>query len=328
MTIVVATCNRHALLREAILSVAAQSCAPKRVVVVDDASERPVDAEELRSAAPALALDVLRHSERRGGPAAKNTGAAAAHTPLIAFLDDDDLLHCSYVERVTATFATEPSLEVLFVGVLPFGTGAVVKERLYGRVIPALIDDVRSSVVAPGVRVFERDLMRHLLWSVPIAFQRPVVRRDAFRRLGGYRPVRTWWDGELAIRAAALATTGLLEERLNLWRVDGQGFYTDADTLLRECEADVTIKERVLADLGGPGAPLPEAKLWCRQAAADARMEFARALLSTGQRRRSWQQWRHAMELDPSLRRARFALRLAAPVGRSLDPTETRAPAG
>ena len=89
VSIVVPTRNRAPLLGRTLASALAQRLVPLEVIVVDDAST---------DATPALLdeigddrLRTVRHPQRCGVAAARNTGVAAAAGRWVAFLDDDDL---------------------------------------------------------------------------------------------------------------------------------------------------------------------------------------------------------------------------------------------
>ena len=87
VTVVIPTHNRHALLMEALESVADQDWPSWECIVIDDGSEPPV------SLPAGLSQAKLVRRAIRGGPAAaRNTGLRAASGRFIAFLDDDDLM--------------------------------------------------------------------------------------------------------------------------------------------------------------------------------------------------------------------------------------------
>jgi glycosyltransferase involved in cell wall biosynthesis len=85
VSVVIPTRNRDRLLRETLASVLAQRDVSVEVIVVDDASTDAI----LRHGEPRVR--VIRHATTRGPNAARNTGAAAAAAPWIAFVDDDDV---------------------------------------------------------------------------------------------------------------------------------------------------------------------------------------------------------------------------------------------
>lgn len=101
LTVVVPTTGeRVSELARALSSVAAQTLQPQAVLVVvdgDEATRRAV-AARLRDSVDR----VLHTGSRRGVSAARNLGARAATTPMLAFLDDDDRWKPSHLERAFA----------------------------------------------------------------------------------------------------------------------------------------------------------------------------------------------------------------------------------
>lgn len=72
------------------------------IVVVDDGS---ADAGAVREVARAAGARVLRHEVPRGPAASRNAGAAAATTPLVAFLDSDVVPEPGWLDVLLAHFA-------------------------------------------------------------------------------------------------------------------------------------------------------------------------------------------------------------------------------
>jgi glycosyltransferase involved in cell wall biosynthesis len=87
VSVVIPTYNRVEPLQRSVASVLAQSHAAFEILVVDDASQVPVD-PALLPADPRITI--LRHAQNRGVSAARNTGIAAAKGRYVAFLDSDD----------------------------------------------------------------------------------------------------------------------------------------------------------------------------------------------------------------------------------------------
>jgi glycosyltransferase involved in cell wall biosynthesis len=104
ISIIVATCNRHALLAR-LIDAMERLDYPKEsieVVVVDDGSDPPV-----RLPAAGVRVQVLR--QPRGGPAsARNAGIRAATGELIALLDDDCLPHADWLQRLSQAYLAHP----------------------------------------------------------------------------------------------------------------------------------------------------------------------------------------------------------------------------
>ena len=84
-SVVVPTCNRPALLAEAIASVLAQTVDGFEIIVVDNGSDPPA------AVADDPRLRLVRLPGIRGPAAARNAGVDAARGRHLAFLDDDDL---------------------------------------------------------------------------------------------------------------------------------------------------------------------------------------------------------------------------------------------
>jgi hypothetical protein len=83
--------NRPALLREAVVSVLAQTYRPFEIIIVDDGStdETGREAEALANAHPNIRVF---HRDNGGPGAARETGRLAARGQFIQYLDSDDLL--------------------------------------------------------------------------------------------------------------------------------------------------------------------------------------------------------------------------------------------
>jgi mycofactocin system glycosyltransferase len=105
VTVVVPVRDRPAGLRRLLDALAAAE-GPAEVIVVDDGS---ADAAGCRAAAEGSALGdrvrLVRHPRSRGPAAARNTGAAAARTELVAFLDSDVVPSPSWLAPLLAHLA-------------------------------------------------------------------------------------------------------------------------------------------------------------------------------------------------------------------------------
>jgi glycosyltransferase involved in cell wall biosynthesis len=88
ISVIIPTKNRAHYLGGALSSVLNQSFGDLEVLVIDDASED--NTEEVVRSFRDPRIRYMRHSESRGGSAARNTGIRNAVGLLIGFLDDDD----------------------------------------------------------------------------------------------------------------------------------------------------------------------------------------------------------------------------------------------
>ncbi len=108
-SVVIPAYNAAKTIEEALQSILAQNVPPERIVVVDDGSTDDTGAH-------AEALDrrvtVIRQ-RNQGCGAATTAGIAAVTTPLIGFLDSDDLWLPRKAERQIALLAARPDLAAL-----------------------------------------------------------------------------------------------------------------------------------------------------------------------------------------------------------------------
>lgn len=111
--VVIPTYDRPVALRRCLDSLAAQRYPRGRfeVIIVDDGSpEFPADV--LAAYDPQLRLTL--HRQVHAGPAAaRNTGAAAARSKFLAFLDDDCRAHPDWLQEFDVAFRARPSRHLL-----------------------------------------------------------------------------------------------------------------------------------------------------------------------------------------------------------------------
>jgi len=301
VSVVLPTHNRPQLFAEAVGSLATQRFRDLEVIVVDDASSPPAAPD-----AAGLSLRIVRHDQVQGGGAAKNTGARAARGELLAFLDDDDLYAPAYLER-------NPQLDLVFMGVDWFGSRADYGRGAYEKGMATVASIARGQPAPDGTLLFDRRLLlQALLRLVPMAFQRPVVRRAAFERIGAYRPECLLWDCDWALRAALVCDAGLVAEPLYRQRADAQGISSQPERALDQIRSNAEMKQRSL-DLN---ASRP-ASAQLRQAASQACSDLAYQLLQRGGDHEAWRTWFRSARLHPRLAHAKLAARLAqAALGR------------
>lgn len=266
VSVILPTHNRPRLLAEALDSLNKQTFMDTEVVIVDDASVPPVTLNKPR-------LRIIRHDISHGGATTKNTGIRHASGKVLAFLDDDDLYAPQYLERALEVLDHYPEIDVVFMGVSWFGTAATWGQKNYNVAMSKCLAEAGGKAITNDLIVFDEKLVNALLNSVPMAFQRPVVRADAFARIGEYRPDCLLWDCEWAINAALNARTALITEGLYFQRVDGQGFSSKPNRILEHMNSGIEIKDRLLRQARG-GRSTKFAPLF-RRAAAEAWFNLA-----------------------------------------------------
>jgi glycosyltransferase involved in cell wall biosynthesis len=176
-SVVICTRDRPDQLARCLISFKDQTLAPAEVIVVDNAS---VD-DRTRSFALEAGVHYIREN-RPGLDIARNTGAAAASSPILVYTDDDTVLHPSWLQRMVAAF-DDPAVWAVTGQVLPAeletaaqavfekawgGLGKGYERRDYG---PAFYEHTRRK----GCPAWEIGA------GANMAF-----RREVFDRLGGF----------------------------------------------------------------------------------------------------------------------------------------------
>ncbi|PZU51439.1 MAG: hypothetical protein DI561_16950 [Thauera sp.] len=244
VSIVLPTHNRPRLLEEAINSLLAQTYSNWKLFVVDDASEPPAEATQDSR------ITILRNVNSTGGAAAKNIGIEHSQGEIVAYLDDDDLYAPMYLETAVRFLNNHPDFDLVFMGVSWFGERGEAGEKAYQHAMASLFDAAPPEPIADDEFFFPNDkLFEALLRTVPMAFQRPVVRRSALRKIGNYQTDVLLWDSDWAIRAALRANCALINSGLYLQRAQGQGFSSQQNRYAEHFSSNVKMKERLLKDL-------------------------------------------------------------------------------
>ncbi len=257
VAVVIPAYNSQRFLAEAIASVKAQSEAPAELLIVDDGSR-----DESASLAEGLGERCIRREN--GGPgAARNTGVAATSSPLIAFLDADDLFTPDKLARQVAHMAKSDCVacggDALL---LRPGQSAVAGERKNGAAqVPGRVD---------------REL---LLRSNPLICSSMMIRRSAFDAIGGFdedRDLIATEDYDLWLRVLAEGPIDYLDEALAVYRL---GPWSLSDNELFAAGID-KIMAKVLA--GSPQDSLLEQQTELRRGRARIDLAYDRLLAGDG----------------------------------------------
>lgn len=145
VTVVITCFNQAGSILRSVESVRAQTYAPNRVIVVDDASNDEETQKTLAVLQKDPSLDIVRRRSNGGPSAARNTGIKRVSTSLVVVLDGDDFLEPGYIEatraelmadeRVFAASSWMRTFGVLNATVKPSGGG--VQEFLCRNCAPA-----------------------------------------------------------------------------------------------------------------------------------------------------------------------------------------------
>jgi len=184
VSIIIPTCNRPDLLKEAIDSVLCQSYLHWEIVVIDDTASGRL---------PECLADLSRNEKivfrdraggRSGAPACRNQGAEIARGDYLIFLDDDDCLAPSCLEDRVSAMEKHPELDFM--------------------VFPCAIfrDTPEDMNVLHNVRTDQDDLDRFLLLDTPWQTAGPIWRRRAMARVGDWNEaLPSFQDWDFHVRA-------------------------------------------------------------------------------------------------------------------------------
>lgn len=237
VTVVIPTHDRLALLLETLRSVTAQQPCP-RIVVVDDGS---TDGTSERLAGQDV--EVVRNPAGGwGSGGARNAGLEVVDTPLVAFVDSDDLLLPGALEALAATLARAPEAP------FAFGWGLAARRAPGGW--------TADGVLAPWPS--ERDRMPGAIYarnSVPSSGA--LVRTDAARAIGGYDTSLTYSeDQDFWLRLAGRAAPALVGQLVVVHRRHTGNRHSSAiasrddDTITARSAADPRFAPALPARLG------------------------------------------------------------------------------
>jgi glycosyltransferase involved in cell wall biosynthesis len=196
--VVVITYNRTALLAQALESVLRQTRPADALLVVDDGSTESTAALQQRVG------DAVRwHRQENAGPSvARNTGLALSTTDTLLFLDDDDLLEPTALERLEAALVATPD------AVLAYCRTRLIAEE------GTVLEDLWPKQDAEG------DVWDLLVQENFICMGAALVRRAALVAENGWlTTMRRNEDWDLWLRLAEKGTFARVREPLFSYRI-------------------------------------------------------------------------------------------------------------
>jgi glycosyltransferase involved in cell wall biosynthesis len=252
VSVVIATCNRAALVIQAIESVLGQSYHDFEIVVCDDGSTDDTAAQVARFGPPVGYL-ALPHTGCPG--AARNRGIDAARGEWVAFLDDDDLWEADKLARQIELLDRSPGLDLVY-----------TDRRV--RSLDASLSPTIETPAGPG------DLLELILNRQMPCICTVLVRRETLRRAGGFdEELDTGEDLDLMLRLAPRARVAGVPQPLVIVRRQPGSVSEQAG--IRTFENAIDVLERWRASRAGPAhqrrrARRMLAQLHARLAAAQA----------------------------------------------------------
>ncbi|MFL6261010.1 MAG: glycosyltransferase family 2 protein [Thermoanaerobaculia bacterium] len=212
VSVVIPTRDRRALLKRSLASVFAQTFVDYEVIVVDDGSEVAVDCVKCGD----RRVRVIRHLERMGAGAARNTGLAAAVGEFIAFLDDDDEWHADKLAlQVNALHDAGPDAVLAY-------CGYELTLTQTGRVLERFAPD-------PTLLTF-RDFFRRTYFGCSM----PLIRASSLRAVGGFDThLGGMQDRDLWLRLATHGRFVPVERVLVVCHVHGPSISTNVNVKIQ-----------------------------------------------------------------------------------------------
>lgn len=131
LSVVIPTRNRPQLVCEAIESALSQREGHVEVIVVDDGSTD--DTADVIARRFGSRVQLLRHEERRGPGASRNTGIRIARGHLVSFLDDDDLWLPGKLDAEISVLEQFSGAKAVVSDTLIFVNGERVEKSFFGR---------------------------------------------------------------------------------------------------------------------------------------------------------------------------------------------------
>jgi len=331
VSIIIPTRDRPTLLQEALESAVGQSYRPAEIIIVDDGSRQPVDEHALTSRF-GPSLRVVRNNVSHGLAFSRHRGVAEARGDYVIHLDDDDLLDPDTIATSLSVLQKHPDLDLVFINARGFGPQSEHFNHVQPKAIERVISLGSGKHSHSDLVCFGPQLTRALLQTVPIAFQRVMLRRETWHAISALRcrayrvestisddnaarlaitgPLR---DSEWALYAAAICRgTALIDRPLYLQRCAGQGYSSKPENKGAHMQQGLLIKQQLYRAANR----LPELRPWkseIRDSLASAHFNSAYHHFQSGRRTASWHELERALLLKPSIPYARFAIRMWLP---------------
>jgi glycosyltransferase involved in cell wall biosynthesis len=200
ISVVTATYNRAAMVRQAVEGALTQTRSAGEILVMDDASTDGT-AEELEDLFAGRGVRVLRRASNSGGVESWNDAVAQARGDYIALCADDDRWLPDHLEASAGYLDRHPEAGLVHSGFVDFverpGYESMEPRRLRSR---------------EPLEIRRDGLIRYLTryYDYPFHVSTLVLRREVWERAGGLNPAYTLADTNWFVRAVELVPAVLL----------------------------------------------------------------------------------------------------------------------
>lgn len=184
VSIIIPLYNRETLVRETLSSVQAQTYSNWECIIVDDGStDNSLEVVQELANIDARIRVFERHREPKGAPTCRNIGIQEAKGDFILFLDSDDLLAETCLEKRLEAFAKHPDSSYLVFATVLFKQ----KPDDYG-VLPNILHKDTD------------DLTRFIAYDYPWNICAPLYRKSVFKAIRFDETLACHQDLDLAVR--------------------------------------------------------------------------------------------------------------------------------
>lgn len=195
VSVIIPAYNRIELLKEAVESVLSQTYRGFELIVVDDGST-----EDVKAALSSFGKEIvhLRHDERRGPSAARNSGIKASRSPFVAFLDSDDRFDRAKLEIQLKRMKEDPSRLISHTNEIWYRRGELLPQK--------------KKHAKPAGHIFEKCLPLCV-----VSMSTVVARRELFDEIGLFdEELPCCEDYDLWLRASVTRPFLFIEEPLTI----------------------------------------------------------------------------------------------------------------
>ena len=305
---------------EAIESVGNQTYPESEIIVIDDGSTPPIDLTPQREAV-IQNITLLRNDSPLGQATSREKGEKRATGDFIFQLDDDDRLAPESLANGISVFDDHPDIDIVFFNVKGFGARADAFDRIQGDALEIVIQRSGGVELERGLIGFPKSIFPVLLRMVPIAFQRPMAKREAWRAVtklrrkayGQDHPLRPpLRESEWSLYAAATRHVALITRPFYFQRCDGQGFFSIESQRAAAQKNSVEVFEHLLR-LSRTETALAEWHQQTKERMARCYFDQAHACFHRGSRITATKYLWKAALLHFTIRYLRFGLRIFFP---------------
>jgi glycosyltransferase involved in cell wall biosynthesis len=145
VSVIIPTHNRIKQLQQAYQSVCNQSIKPAEIIIIDDASEKNLDAQKMQLNHSDINTIIERFEIPQGACKARNRGAEIASGDLLMFLDDDDTWETEKISAQLQIFQNNSEVGLVYSGRLMVSESNRdriiyrIKPKFFGQLYPQIL---------------------------------------------------------------------------------------------------------------------------------------------------------------------------------------------